>query len=149
MYNLLLPVHNILRGVIVLLYAWALFNSYRGWLKKADWNDSDGKPVFILAMSLSLQFVIGLLLYLFFSPVTKAAFQDFGAAMSDDVQRFFVLEHLLYMTLAVGLSHAANGASKKAEGSESKFKKAAIFTTISLVTLLLGMPWSQAWFPGF
>ncbi|MEY2637389.1 MAG: hypothetical protein RLZZ197_1867 [Bacteroidota bacterium] len=45
-------------------------------------------------ISLHTQLLIGLVLYLALSPVTTAAFADFGAAMKDSATRLILVEHV-------------------------------------------------------
>src|SRR5262245_66508414 len=54
---------------------------------------------FMIAMD--VQMLLGLMLYAYLSPTTEAILKDFGAAMSDPVARFWAVEHLTMMLLAV------------------------------------------------
>lgn len=53
----------------------------------------------------NIQFTLGLVLYLALSPWVRAAWADLGAAMSDPVLRFFGIEHVVGMTIAVSAAH--------------------------------------------
>jgi hypothetical protein len=61
--------------------------------------------------------------------------------MANPVDRFFGLEHLLFMAVALGLAHAGRVVARKAPAAVAKHKKAALFFTASLVVVLLGIPW--------
>ena len=63
---------------------------------------------------LDVQLLLGLLLYFALSPVTAAAFKDFGAAMRDPALRFWAVEHAATMLLAVILAHVGNVLARKA-----------------------------------
>lgn len=145
----LLPVHNILRLVIVVLAIIVLVKSYRGWLRAKPWEDSDRDLSFFYTIALDIQFTIGLVLFFFLSPITKAAFSNFGAAMRDAVTRFFLIEHSFYMLLAVAFAHIANAAVKKDMETKEKFKRMSIFFSLSVLAIILGMPWSRPLLPQF
>lgn len=82
------------------------------------------------------QFLIGLILY-FISP--KVVFS--GAAMKDSALRFFLVEHILLMLVAVALITIGYSKSKKAELDSKKFKLTFWFFIIALVLILAGIPW--------
>ena len=90
---------------------------------------------------MDIQLLLGLLLYFVFSPITKTAFQDFGAAMADSELRYFAVEHLLMMVIAVVLVHIGRALSRRADTDNSKYKRAAIFFTLSLLVVLAAIPW--------
>ena len=100
-------------------------------------------------ISMDIQLLLGLLLYFIFSPITRAAFQDFGAAMSNSGLRFFAIEHALVMLLAVVFAHLGSALSKKAPDSTGKFKRAALWYALSVLLLIAGMPWFRPLFRAF
>src|SRR5262245_34190259 len=59
--------------------------------------------LFIIAMD--LQLLIGLLLYVLISPNTAAIFRNFGEAMRAPESRFWAVEHIAMMIVAVALAH--------------------------------------------
>jgi hypothetical protein len=126
--------------VIVSLYT--LFILYRGWIKKQVWQEVQRKAVMIFTILLDTQLLIGLLLYFVFSDLVKAAFSDMAAAMSNQILRFFTIEHSLLMILAVVFGHLASAAGKKEISDLNKFKRAAIFTTITFILLFAAIPWT-------
>jgi hypothetical protein len=145
-----LIIHNLLRWAIVFSALYVLIRLFRGWLKKLTWQDADRKAIVIFTILLDSQLLVGLLLYFVFSDLVKAAFANFSAAMSNDILRFFTIEHTLTMVIAIVLGHIASAASKKDLPDQIKFKRTAILTTLALLLLLAGIPWTgRPLIPGF
>ncbi len=84
-----------------------------------------------------------------FSPITKGAFNDFGAAMGIKDIRFFAIEHVFYMVLALVFVHLGSALPKKVDVDQSKFKRAALWFGLALLIVLAGIPWGRPLFPGF
>ena len=105
MYTGLLHTHNLLRWIILFTMLAALILAFTGWFGKKDWTKKDNLAGLLLTLFIDLQLVVGLFLYFFVSPFTKAAFADFGAAMKNSDLRFYAVEHLLLMIIALVLVH--------------------------------------------
>jgi len=148
MYPVILALHNIVRWIVVVTAILALVRAYRGWLRKGAWTDADRRAGVFFTSAMDTQLLLGLLLYLFFSPITRAALANIGAAMSDPGARFFAFEHLFYMFVAVVFAHLGSAFSKKSEQPTSRHRVAAIWYTLSVLAILLGMPWMRPLLPG-
>ncbi|HET6681098.1 MAG TPA: hypothetical protein VFG84_07840, partial [Gemmatimonadaceae bacterium] len=90
---------------------------------------------------------LGVILYIFLSPVTHQAFRDFGAAMRAPDIRFFAVEHLVLMIAAVGLVHTGVKRAAKSTDERARHRVSAIFFGLSLVALLVGIPWFRPLMP--
>jgi uncharacterized membrane protein YozB (DUF420 family) len=147
MYSALLALHNLLRWIVILLAVLALVQAYRGWLGKRAWSETDRKTGLFFGMALDIQLLVGLILYFFLSPTTRAVLQNFGRAMSDPNLRFFGLEHFFYMLIAVILVHIGTARAKRAELPEIKHRNAAIFYTLAVIIILIAIPWWRPLLP--
>jgi uncharacterized membrane protein YozB (DUF420 family) len=148
MYAFILAVHNILRWVVLILLILALVRAFWGWFGRREWTSTDRKVGMFYSVSLDVQLLLGLILYFVLSPITKLAFGDFGAALANTDLRFFVFEHLLMMVLAVVFAHVGVAAAKRADESIQKHRRTAIWFGLSLLAILLGMPWFRPLLPG-
>ena len=148
MYPVILALHNIVRWIVVVTAILALVRAYQGWLRQGAWSDADRRAGVFFASAMDTQLLLGLLLYLFFSPITRAALSNIGAAMNDPGARFFALEHLFYMFVAVVLAHLGSTFSKKAAQPADRHRFAAIWYTLAVLAILLGMPWTRPLLPG-
>lgn len=94
----------------------------------------------ILAVSfvgmMHLQLLIGLALYFIYSP-----FITYN--MSDQVSRFWSVEHLALMLFAVVAAQVGRSISKKTQDAQVKFRFQSIFFGMSLVLMILGIPWNR------
>jgi hypothetical protein len=149
MYPFVLAVHNIVRWIVLLLGVWAVYCSASGWLGKRPWTASDRKAGVYFSSAFDTQLLLGLVLYFFLSPITRAALADFGAVMGDSGLRFFAIEHTLFMLVGVVLVHLGSILPKKAAMDNLKHQRAFIFFGLALVILLLGTPWMRPLLPGF
>jgi uncharacterized membrane protein YozB (DUF420 family) len=149
MYTFILAVHNILRWIVLILAVLALVRAYSGWFGRREWTDTDRKVGSFFGVSLDVQLLLGLILYFALSPITRGAFQDFGAAMANDAARFFALEHVLYMVLAVVFAHVGSVFSRRATEDVNKHRRAAIWFTLAVLVILIGIPWFRPLLPAF
>jgi uncharacterized membrane protein YozB (DUF420 family) len=148
LYQIILGVHNLMRWVVVILAILALVRAYLGWLRNREWTMNDRKIGVFYTAALDTQLLLGLILYFFLSPLTATAFRDLGAAMSSPAVRFFLLEHALYMILAVILAHIGSAFSRRAASDAAKHRTAAIWYTLSALAIIVGMPWGRRILPG-
>ena len=140
MYSLFLSVHSWLRWVILILGLVAVVRAIGG-RGGRPWTSADESVGKWFIASLDLQFLVGLLLYAWFSPLTRAAFADFGGAMRNAGLRFFAVEHLLGMIVAVALAHVGRVRSRKATTDARRHHVAALFYGLALIILLASIPW--------
>jgi len=141
MYNAVLFLHSWIRWVVLVAGVLAIVRAFRGAGSGATFGPSDRRAGVIFVASMDLQFLLGLLLYGVLSPITSAAFQNFGAAMKDSVLRFFAVEHTMLALAAVVLAHIGSARAKRAPSDRARFRAMAIFFTIALVLLLVAIPW--------
>jgi hypothetical protein len=91
----------------------------------------------------NLQFTLGLLLYVWLSPIVRSAFANFGLAMRSAPLRFFAVEHITAMVLAVGALHTANARGRKAPNDAKRQRAAAWGSGGFLLLALIGIPWPE------
>jgi uncharacterized membrane protein YphA (DoxX/SURF4 family) len=148
MYNFLLILHNILRWVVLIIGLVAVITAYIGWFgnaasKSREWTDRDRKFGVFYAMFLDIQFLLGLILYFFFSPFAFNAIINQGMSYVNQQSefRFFAFEHIFLMILAIVMAHLGSSLAKKAEQPVGKFKRAAIFYSLSMLLVIIAIPW--------
>jgi uncharacterized membrane protein YozB (DUF420 family) len=147
-YAVVLAAHNVVRWIVVVLAILALVRAYLGWLGRRPWTDQDRKIGVFFGSAIDVQFLLGLILYFVLSPITRSAFQDFSGAMGNDVARFFLVEHVFYMIVAVALVHVGTVSARRASDDTGKHRRAAIWFSLAVLLILLGMPWFRPILPG-
>lgn len=143
MYTGFLHLHDTLRWLLLLSLVVTLAKYLAGWFGNQPWKKVDNILGIVFTSLMDLQLLTGLVLYFFLSPITKLALSDFGAAMKNADLRFYAVEHLSMMLIAVVLVHIGRAKSKKAKTEISKFKIATIFYLIALVVMIAAIPWSR------
>ena len=143
-YGITLFLHSWTRWALLIVAVLVIIQAWRGWSGQQLWDASKQKLAAGFVHLTSLQLVLGLLLYGVLSPVTLAAMADMGAAMKDSSLRFWAVEHITMMLIAVSLAHVGAGRIKKAADDRGKHRAAAIFFTIALVIMLSSIPWDES-----
>jgi hypothetical protein len=95
----------------------------------------------VLMIVLDVQMLLGLLLYLALSPVTRAAMDDFGAAMRNPAVRFFAVEHVTLMFGAVILAHLGRVLARKAKTPDARRMRMSMCAGLATLVMLLAIPW--------
>ena len=149
MYPVLLGLHNLNRWVVIVVGAWAVLRFWRGWMRRGVWTAADTQAMRLLVIVLDVQMLLGVLLYAVFSPLTRRAFSDMGAAMKERELRYFAVEHFVIMVLAIAVANIASVRVRKATSDSAKFQTAAIWFGIVLAAILGFTPWFRPLFPSF
>lgn len=144
MYTGLLHTHNLFRWLVLVALVLAIVFAFIGWAGKKEWTKRDKITGLFLTIFMDIQFLVGIILYAFVSPFTKAAFADFGAAMKNSELRFYAVEHILLMLIALVFVHIGKAKTKKGTLSWKKHRTAAIWFGLALLLVLLGIPWDRA-----
>src|SRR5437588_7045126 len=114
MYSSALWLHSWLRWAVLVAGAFAWFRAIGGYTAKRAWLPIDELWGFTFSLVLDVQFLVGLILYIFLSPITKMGFQNLSAAMRIDTVRFFTVEHTIGMIIGIALVHIGRVKIRKA-----------------------------------
>ena len=128
--------HSGLRWLFLLIIIFAIVNAIRKW-KSGDKFGAKDKLLNIITIALTHTMgIIGIVLF-FISP--KIQFTE--GFMKNDQIRFYLTQHTFGMVLAIILITIGYSKAKKAAEDKAKFKKTAIWFTISLLIALISIPW--------
>lgn len=143
-YGITLFLHSWTRWGLLIAAVLIIVQAFRGWSGTQLWNDGKAKLSAAFVHLSSLQLVLGLLLYGVFSPLTTSAMSDMGAAMKDSTLRFWAVEHMSMMVLAIAFVHIGSGRIRKGADDKAKHRAAAIFFTLALVIMIASIPWDES-----
>jgi hypothetical protein len=144
MYTALLHTHNMFRWLVLITLVLAIAFAFIGWINKREWSKKDNIAGLLLTIFMDIQFLVGIVLYAFVSPITKAAFNDFGAAMKNADLRFYAVEHISLMLIALVLIHIGRVKSKKSVAPWKKHRVATLFYGFALLLIIAAIPWERA-----
>lgn len=136
MYNGLVHAHSGLRWIVLLLLILAVGIAFRKVRSKSNYSESDRKIALFTLIGVHLQLVIGLVLY-FISP--KVEF--FAGIMKDPVFRFYTVEHITLMLIAIVLITMGYSKAKRRDTAEGKFRAVGTYYGIGLLLILISIPW--------
>lgn len=128
--------HSGLRWLVLIALIIAIFNALAKVSRKSDFTPQDRKIALFALIFSHIQLVIGLVLY-FTSP--KVVFD--GSAMKNDILRFYLVEHISLMVVAIILITIGFSLAKRAVTDAKKFRSILIFYTIGLIMILAAIPW--------
>lgn len=138
MYNGLLHAHSGLRWIVLALLLMAIFNAFRS--QASGRYEKKDKMINLFAMVfLHIQLLIGLALY-FINEGMKVQYVE--GWMKNSMLRFYGLEHILGMVIAIAIiTMGRSKAEKKLKGTRDKHRKILISYTIGLIIILASIPW--------
>src|SRR5688572_27165334 len=100
MYNGLLHTHSFLRWILLALLIVSVFRTYNGWKSRRSFLTADKRIALFTLIFSHIQLLIGFLLYMV-SPAVQQALPDMAAAMKDKNLRFWAVEHISIMIIAI------------------------------------------------
>ncbi len=133
-YKFLLELHSGLRYIVFLMVAIAILRAFAGWFGKKAYSNGNRKFNLFTMISVHTQILLGLILY-FLSPNVKFA----GGVMKDATARYWTVEHISMMIIAMILITIGHSKSKKAVLPEAKHKAIAVFYSLAIVIIVIAI----------
>jgi len=131
--HFLVFLHSLLRYGVLLSVAVAGLLHLRGFLLKRPILNGERMLAIVAVIFCHTQLAIGLILYM----MNFKAYSDMGG----EVGRFWKMEHLGTMLIAVILVTIGRVSSKRATNEPTKQKRVAIYYLLALVLILWAIPW--------
>jgi hypothetical protein len=140
MYSVLLTLHSLVRWLVLISLLVAIFRAYQGWLGNKPFTRFDNTSRIVAVIIAHIQLVLGISLYCI-SPVVRYFLNYFKVAVHERQIRFFGMEHITMMLIAVVLITIGSAKAKKQATDKTRFKTLATWFTIALVIILASIPW--------
>ena len=141
MYTGLLHLHSVLRWIILLLLVIAILRHLTGMMSKRPINAGDRKVDLFLMISAHITLVIGLYQWIVGGYGLKSIQNNgFGVVMKNAALRFWAVEHIFGMLVAIVFITVGRGAVKRSADA-GVHKKAFWFFLLALIIILATVPW--------
>ena len=139
MYTIVLSIHSWVRWLALVAGIGATLAALMGRVQ-SDNSPADRWGLFLM-MALDIQMLLGLVLYLAVSPNMAPILENFGAAMKDPALRFWAVEHISTMFIAVILAHVGRVLARKALTPAAKRTRLLICFGLATLLMMVGIPW--------
>jgi hypothetical protein len=140
-YNFLVVAHSVGRWIILLLLLIAIFKSMNA--GNRPFTAAHSKIGLFLTITADLMLLIGI--YLWFAGNWGYRLIEssggVGEVMKNPVSRFYAVEHLAGMLIAIILLHVGKAQSKKNWPDRVKHRRTLIFYVLALLIILISIPW--------
>lgn len=141
MYSILLPLHSLVRWLVLISLMVAIGVAFRGWFSKREFSRFDNSVRHWTATLAHIQLIIGVWLYLI-SPITHYFLHHFKEAVHVREIRFFGMEHSLMMLTGIVIITIGSAKAKRKATDTEKFRTMAVWFSIGLLILLSSIPWA-------
>lgn len=137
MNTALLHTHSLLRYLILAGLLIVVVRSLMGWMNKKPYTGFDNKVSLYLFIFTHLQLLIGLVQYMISDVV-----QFNEGTMKNKELRYWAVEHITIMLIAIILITVARISAKKMTADEAKHKRMFVFNALALLLILLAIAMS-------
>lgn len=131
-YSFFLHLHSGFRYIVLLLLLLAIIRAWADWLGKKTYSEGNRKLNLFAMISMHTQLLIGIVLY-FLSPFVQFT----GSMMKDNNTRYWTVEHLTAMIIAIIIITIGHSKSKKITLPEGKHKTIALYYTLALIIIVV------------
>jgi hypothetical protein len=140
MYSVLLTIHSLVRWLVLISLLVAVYRAYKGWLGNEKFTRFDNAIRTATVTISHIQLVLGISLYCI-SPVVRYFLSYFKKAVHEREIRFFGMEHITMMVIAIVLLTIGSAKAKRQTTDQQRFKVMAIWFTIALIIIFASIPW--------
>ncbi len=148
-------IHNILRWAVLLFGLMSLVTGLRGMSGGRDFTGSDKRTALLFLIVCDTQLLLGLILYYFKGYWRLFSTVGMKELMKDASMRFWSVEHITGMIIAILFVHIGYAGTKGPRPSAAKFRRLFWCTLIALVIIAFTIPWpfrmpgiARPWVPG-
>ena len=137
--DFIIKLHSFLRWALLLLMVVSIVKAAMSLSGKNPYTPNDRKRTLFTMIAAHLQLVIGVVLYV--SKGWSSQFSNMAVAMKNTFIRYWTVEHLSMMIIAIVFITIGNIRSKKMDTDAGKYKQILIWFGLALLVIIAAMPW--------
>jgi len=130
-YEILKSAHSGWRYLVIILLLVAFINALMGYLGKKPYTEGNRKLNVFTLISSHIQLLLGLILYFMHD--------WYKGDMSVAVQRYWKMEHILMMVVAIILITVGNAKSKRVDSALMKHRTIFVFFGLALLLITVAI----------
>ena len=135
----IVKLHSFLRWALLLLMIVSIVKAAMSTSGKNPYTSSDRKRTLFTMIAAHLQLVIGVILYV--SRGWSHNFSNMAVTMKTTALRYWTVEHITMMIIAIVFITIGNIRSKKMDTDAGKYKQVLIWFGLALLVIIVAMPW--------
>lgn len=140
LYDILRHAHSVGRWIVILLLLFAIINSLLAGSR--PFIKSDNRLGLLLTIFTDLMLLVGIYLYVVGERGYKVLQNsNMGVVMKDAGARFYAVEHIAGMLIAIVLIHIGKAQARKPIGDSAKHRRTMLFYLLALLIILVSIPW--------
>lgn len=140
MFPILLSIHSLVRWLVLIGLLLAIVTSWNGLRTLRPFSKNDNRIRIFTVSFAHVQLVLGLWLY-FISPMVDYFLHHFKSAVHERELRFFGMEHITMMVIAITLITTGAAKAKRKQKDADKFKTMLIWSSVALFIIFFSIPW--------
>jgi hypothetical protein len=141
MYNVFLLLHSWNRWIVLVCGMAAVIGAFVNLKSGMAWRRSNDRASLVFLIAADVQLLLGVTLFTVGPPWFVTFMRAPAAAMTSDLLRYWTIEHGFGMIVAIIFAHIGRASIRRHADPLAKNRSAAIWLTLSLVTMLLTVPW--------
>lgn len=139
-YLTILTIHSDLRWLVLLFGIVSVVIGLVGWQKQLAFRPLGRTAGIVFIATFDVQFLLGLWLYVI-SPIVRFALIDIRSAMKQHEARFFTVEHITIMLLALIVAHLGWRRAKAGATGAASYRSMFWWNLVALLLILAAIPW--------
>ncbi len=129
-----------MRYLVLAVLILSLVSAATGYFSGRSFEKRDKMFALFTLIFSHIQLLLGLVIY-FLSPWFSALMNDAKTVMGSPQARFYAVEHISMMIIAIALITVGYSRSKKATESKAKHGRIALLYGIALIIIFVMIPW--------
>lgn len=138
-YSIAFKIHIYLSAVTLLAGMSTVVLSIHGWSNKRAFYRLDSHASLLFNIGLYFQLILGFLIYFTLRTSLEGAVWEVPDTENDASLRFWAIEHIALMILALFLTQLGRIFIKRSKASQIKFKASLFYNGISLLLILFSL----------
>jgi hypothetical protein len=147
MYEFVLLAHAWWRWVVLLAGIVAICAAVRGWVRGLPWAPGVAYWGKLFGLAVDVQFLLGVSLYMVFSPMTNIALNVAEGLPAGSDLLFFGVYHGLIMTVAFIDVHVSAVIVRRGGSDAAKRRRSVVLYGQTLAIIIATTPWWRPLFP--
>lgn len=140
-YLNVLTIHSLFRWLVLVSLLTSVGRAWYAYKRGFAFSSADNKLRHYTATICHIQLLLGFWLY-FTSPVVSHFLNNFGEAVHQREMRFFGMEHITVMVIAILIITMGSMKAKRKKTDREKFGTMFKWYGIGLILILTSIPWS-------